>query len=144
MWLFDGSVDNLPGGYDKGELSPNSPVKELKSFPQDLVLVGRASILIKGLSSRLNIPWSLAQEWAPIAQATLDFSASQVAVTTDKKSNTPKGVRFRDVLSTLKLWGKTKGTAVVTKLPPQMRSRVAAIVVKIQERKARRKLLVKK
>lgn len=27
MWLFDGSVENLPGGYDKGELSPNSPGK---------------------------------------------------------------------------------------------------------------------
>ena len=48
MWLFDGSVETLPGGYDKGELSPNSPVKALKSFPQDLVLVGRSSILIKG------------------------------------------------------------------------------------------------
>ena len=36
-WLFDGSVDTLPGGYDMGELSPNSPVKQLKSFPQDLV-----------------------------------------------------------------------------------------------------------
>ena len=32
-WLFDGSVETLPGGYDKGELSPNSPVKQLKSFP---------------------------------------------------------------------------------------------------------------
>lgn len=93
MWLFDGSVTELPGGYDMGELSPNSPVKEvrgrassaprpgapcavpggplrgcrsrahleycssrmrprlsppqLKSFPQDLVLVGRATVLIK-------------------------------------------------------------------------------------------------
>merc|ERR1712127_350393 len=72
MWLFDGSVEQLPGGYDKGELSPNSPVKELKSFPQDLVLVGRSSVLIKGLSSRLNIPWSLAKEWGPIAQNALD------------------------------------------------------------------------
>ena len=36
-WLFDGSVETLPGGYDMGELSPNSPVKQLKSFPQDLV-----------------------------------------------------------------------------------------------------------
>merc|ERR1711907_652851 len=45
MWLFDGSVTSLPGGYDMGELSPNSPVKELQSFPQDLVLVGRATVL---------------------------------------------------------------------------------------------------
>ena len=34
MWLFDGNVETLPGGYDKGELSENSPVKEIKSFPQ--------------------------------------------------------------------------------------------------------------
>ena len=34
MWLFDGSTKVLPGGYDLGELSPNSPVKELESFPQ--------------------------------------------------------------------------------------------------------------
>ena len=32
LWLFDGSVETLPGGYDKGELSPNSPVRELQSF----------------------------------------------------------------------------------------------------------------
>ncbi|GMH78504.1 hypothetical protein TL16_g07828, partial [Triparma laevis f. inornata] len=71
MWLFDGSVKNLPGGYDYGELSPNSPVKELKSFPQDLVLVGRSTVLLKGLSSRLNIPWSLSKEWAPVARQVL-------------------------------------------------------------------------
>ena len=143
MWLFDGSVENLPGGYDKGELSPNSPVKELKSFPQDLVLVGRASILIKGLSSRLNIPWSLAQEWAPIAQGALDYNAGLVTMT-ENKSSVTKGVRFAEVLSTFKLWGKAKGTAAVSKLPPPLRSRVAALVVKLQERKARRQLLVKK
>ena len=34
MWLFDGSVEALPGGYDISEISPNSPVKVLKSFPQ--------------------------------------------------------------------------------------------------------------
>jgi hypothetical protein len=29
MRLFDGSVTKLPGGYDTGELSPHSLVKEL-------------------------------------------------------------------------------------------------------------------
>ena len=72
MWLFDGSVKKLPGGYDMGDLSPNSPVKELKSFPQDLVLVGRSTVLLKGLSSRLGIPWSLSHEWAPVARRVLD------------------------------------------------------------------------
>ncbi len=72
MWLFDGTVKKLPGGYDSGELSPNLPVRQLKSFPQDLVLVGRLSILIKGLSNRLGILWSLAGEWAPTAQSVLN------------------------------------------------------------------------
>eukprot|EP00814_Leptocylindrus_danicus_P010411 CAMPEP_0116044340 /NCGR_PEP_ID=MMETSP0321-20121206/26942_1 /TAXON_ID=163516 /ORGANISM="Leptocylindrus danicus var. danicus, Strain B650" /LENGTH=430 /DNA_ID=CAMNT_0003525419 /DNA_START=17 /DNA_END=1310 /DNA_ORIENTATION=- len=140
MWLWDGTVDNLPGGYDKGELSPNSPVKELKSFPQDLVLVGRSSILIKGLSSRLNIPWSLAKEWGPIAQNALDYSAGKFATETKEKS----GVRFRDVVRLTKRWGKAKATAAVTKLPSPLRTRVAAAIVKVQERRARKALVVNK
>ena len=130
MWLFDGSIEQLPGGYDKGELSPNSPVKELKSFPQDLVLVGRSSILIKGLSSRLGIPWSLAREWAPTARKVLD-PASELYV-----SKQAKGVKFRDVMTTFKKWGKAKTEVAIKKLPPRMRTRVAAIAVKLQERKS--------
>ena len=72
-WLFDGKRDSLPGGYDTGELSPNSPLKELKSFPQELVLVGRATVLIKGIASRLGVKWSLAEEWAPIARRVLEY-----------------------------------------------------------------------
>ena len=91
IWLFDASVTRLPGGYDTGELSPNSPVKELSSFPQDLVLVGRSSILIKGLSSRLEIPWSLANEWAPIGRKVLGMGGH---VSTSKSP--ASRVRFRD------------------------------------------------
>jgi len=145
IWLFDGSVQDLPGGYENKELSGNSPVNELKSFPQDLVLVGRASVLIKGLSARLNIPWSLANEWAPIAQNALDYSAGKLEVDSKENGgNAQRGVRFRDVLSTLKLWGKAKGTMAVTKLPQPIRARVAAVIVKIQDRRARQKLVVKK
>lgn len=131
MWLFDGMAENLPGGYDKGELSPNSPVKELKSFPEDLVLVGRASILIKGLSSRLNIPWSLAREWAPIARQVLDRRVAP-EVSSDSR------VRFRDVVSSFKQWGKGRATRVVQRLPAPIRTRVAGLVVKIQDSRARR------
>eukprot|EP00751_Fragilariopsis_kerguelensis_P033369 CAMPEP_0170963742 /NCGR_PEP_ID=MMETSP0735-20130129/39793_1 /TAXON_ID=186038 /ORGANISM="Fragilariopsis kerguelensis, Strain L26-C5" /LENGTH=585 /DNA_ID=CAMNT_0011380537 /DNA_START=36 /DNA_END=1789 /DNA_ORIENTATION=+ len=101
MWLFDGSTKVLPGGYDLGELSPNSPVKELKSFPQDLVLVGRSSILIKGISDRLGIPWSLAKEWAPIARTVLDINTGKVEPETASKD---KRVRFRFVRNTFKNW----------------------------------------
>lgn len=130
MWLFDGSVETLPGGYDKGELSPNSPVKELKSFPQDLVLVGRSTILIKGLSSRLNVPWSLSKEWAPTARRVLEGNR---AVKSEKKQDLK--IRMRDVVILLNSWGKGKASRAVTKLPPPLRKRVAAAALKIQKRK---------
>lgn len=137
MWLFDGATEVLPGGYDKGELSPNSPVKELESFPQDLVLVGRSSILIKGISDRLNIPWSLAKEWAPIARGVLDVNSGKA----QPKSGSSERVRFRAVLSTLKSWSKGRAKRVGTKLPSPIRSRLAAYIVKREERKSRKKLM---
>lgn len=128
MWLFDGSVTELPGGYDMGELSPNSPVKELASFPQDLVLVGRSTILIKGLSSRLSIPWSLAKEWAPIAKAVLDGDNGLGA---EKDGR----VRFRHVWTTIKQWGKGRATRTVQKFPSPIRARILSFIVKVQEKK---------
>jgi len=132
MWLFDGTVETLPGGYDKGELSPNSPVKELKSFPQDLVLVGRSSILIKGLSNRLDIPWSLSQNWAPIARNVLDRNYN---------NNKPIGagrVRFRDIFSVTKRWGGAKASASIRKLPAPLRTKFASIFLRFQDARARR------
>ena len=127
MWLFDGTVEKLPGGYDLGELSPNSPVKELKAFPEDLVLVGRASILIKGLSNRLGIPWSLARQWAPTARQVLDRTPTPAAAETR--------VRFRDVARSFKQWSKGKATAIVKRLPSPIRTRIVAAIVRAQERK---------
>ena len=135
MWLFDGSVEKLPGGYDTGELSPNSPVRELKSFPQDLVLVGRSTILVKGLSNRLGIPWSLAQEWAPIARTVLNNGRVPT-----KEADSSDRVRFREVWGTLKLWGSGRARAVAKKLPDPVRTRLAGVLLKLQERRARRKL----
>mmetsp|Transcript_3763 Transcript_3763/g.10824 ORF Transcript_3763/g.10824 Transcript_3763/m.10824 type:complete len:585 (-) Transcript_3763:426-2180(-) len=74
VWLFDGEVESLPGGYDTGELSPNSPVKELESFPEELVLVGRSTVLIKGIAARLGVRWSLAKNWYGTAQSALGLT----------------------------------------------------------------------
>jgi aarF domain-containing kinase len=137
MWLFDGTTEVLPGGYDLGELSPNSPVKELKSFPQDLVLVGRSSILIKGISARLGIPWSLAKEWAPIAREVLDTKADKGPITV---SSAEKRVRFRTVVSTLKQWAKGRANNLGRRLPVPVRTRLANSLLKLEERKARRAL----
>ena len=146
IWLFDGTVTELPGGYDMGELSKNSPVRELKSFPQDLVLVGRSTILIKGLSSRLKIPWSLAKEWAPIARQVLDANYQQTlsSATSTSDASMPRRVRFREVYTAFKLWLKGRSVKLVRKLPSPLRSRVAKIALYLEERRTRRSLLNKK
>jgi predicted unusual protein kinase regulating ubiquinone biosynthesis (AarF/ABC1/UbiB family) len=147
IWLFDGTVTELPGGYDMGELSLNSPVRELKSFPQDLVLVGRSTILIKGLSSRLKIPWSLAKEWAPIARQVLDANYQRtLASSTASNSDaiTSRRVRFREVYTTFRLWLKGRSVKFIRKLPSPIRSRVAKIALYLDERRSRRSLLNKK
>jgi len=143
MWLFDGTVENLPGGYDMQELSPNSPVRELKSFPQDLVLVGRSSILIKGLSNRLGIPWSLASEWAPIARSVLSSGYDGERSSNNQQANGDKSqrVRFRQVWRTFKQWSKGRATVVVRRLPNPIRTRLASLVVKLEDRKTRRRLV---
>ncbi len=134
MWLFDGSVQQLPGGYEKGELSPNSPVKALKSFPQDLVLVGRSTILIKGLSDRLEIPWSLSKEWAPIARRVLEGNRGLTASPgVDGKSNNK--IRIRDVLKLLKGWSRGKVSRAISRLPSPIRTKVAAVALHLQKRR---------
>ena len=139
MWLFDGTVQSLPGGYDRGELSPNSPVKELKSFPQDLVLVGRSSILIKGLSDRLGVPWSLASQWAPIARTVLAANAAVAEDTHESWNRTDRGrVRFRQVWDTFGQWSKGRAMKVAQKLPSPVRSKLAAMVVQREENRVRR------
>ncbi len=107
------------------------------SIIRDLVLVGRSSILIKGISDRLNIPWSLAKEWAPIARGVLDVNSGKA----QSKSASSERVRFRTVLSTLKNWSKGRAKKVGTKLPSPIRSRLAAYMVKREERKSRKKLM---
>lgn len=130
MWLFDGSVETLPGGYEKGELSPNSPVKALKSFPQDLVLVGRSSILIKGLSNRLQIPWSLSKEWAPTARRALEGNTKETNVVAKNAK-----IRIKDVLRLLKTWGRGKASRGISKLPSPVRTKVAAVALRLQKRR---------
>ena len=100
-------------------------------------MVGRSSILIKGISDRLNIPWSLAKEWAPIARDVLDVNSGKAK----PKSASGERVRFRAVLSTLKSWSKGRAKRIGTKLPSPIRSRLAAYIVKREEEKSRKKLM---
>ena len=69
MTLFgDKSVDEIPGGYSADELSADSPLKRLKSFPQALVLMGRAAVIIRGIASKLEVNYSLADAWEQAAR----------------------------------------------------------------------------
>ena len=147
IWLFDGTVTELPGGYDMGELSLNSPVRELKSFPQDLVLVGRSTILIKGLSSRLKIPWSLAKEWAPIARQVLDANYQRTLVSRTSSSSDAgmsRRVRFREVYTAFQLWLKGRSVKLVRRLPSPLRTRVAKLALYLDERRSRKNVMNKK
>jgi len=133
MWLFDGKVKKLPGGFDSAELSPNSPVKVMKSFPRDLVLLGRSSILVKALSNRFGMPWSLAQEWAPHARQVLNDNAELAASSKVKKPG---------VFKRVKSWGRSKLTGSISYLPASIRTKVARVALYFQ-RKNEAKLAAK-
>lgn len=101
------------------------------------MLIVALQILIKGLSNRLGIPWSLAKEWAPTARQVLANKYQPIADTAVEGQR----VRFKDVWRTLKLWSKGRATTVMRRLPAPLRTRVAALVLRVQERQTRRKLM---
>ena len=53
LLLFADPDVPMPGGFSSAELSATSPIKAIESFPQELVLLGRATILIKVCGSSL-------------------------------------------------------------------------------------------
>eukprot|EP00607_Mallomonas_marina_P003996 CAMPEP_0182437354 /NCGR_PEP_ID=MMETSP1167-20130531/84963_1 /TAXON_ID=2988 /ORGANISM="Mallomonas Sp, Strain CCMP3275" /LENGTH=229 /DNA_ID=CAMNT_0024630243 /DNA_START=1094 /DNA_END=1780 /DNA_ORIENTATION=+ len=69
--LFGNTQTKLPGGFAGEEISPNSPIVKVQEFPQDFVLLGRATVMIKGIANRLGVSWALSDRWTPIAQETL-------------------------------------------------------------------------
>ena len=44
---------------------------QVASFPQELVFVGRSTVLIRGIAAALGVEWSLSNEWAPTAAKVL-------------------------------------------------------------------------
>jgi predicted unusual protein kinase regulating ubiquinone biosynthesis (AarF/ABC1/UbiB family) len=72
LLLFADPDVEMPAGFSSAELSADSPIKAISSFPQELVLLGRATILIKGVAKRLGIPWSLADKWKGMAEQALE------------------------------------------------------------------------
>ncbi|KAL1508727.1 hypothetical protein AB1Y20_004822 [Prymnesium parvum] len=137
LLLFGDTDSKMPAGFSHDELSANSPIKQIASFPQELVLLGRATILIKGISKRLGIKWSLAEKWKPEAEAALACGVdgclmptwsnptSTVAKGSVDSSSSATSLRFRDVMRSyadssmmLAKWAGKKSSNMVGKVVP--------------------------
>ena len=131
IWLFDGSAQNLPGGYDLHELSPNSPLRDLKTFPPDLVLVARSTILIKALSNRFGITWNLSKEWAPIARQIVNRKSADIRsnkIFSPKRSSNPWNLLspFKRSFAALKIIANRIATGFFKRLPSPLRRIIAS------------------
>merc|ERR1711871_909187 len=116
--LFGNSATELPGGYVGAELDERSPIAQVMEFPQEFVLLGRATVMIKGIAKRLDMDWSLSDRWGSVAQQALDavdeerlpiWSVLLPRVQTKRDVNLPDSrvissrerPRFRDVLQAM-------------------------------------------
>ena len=155
LLLFGDADQELPGGYSTNELSDMSPIKQVKSFPQELVLLGRATVLLKGIAKRLEVSFSLADKWGPGCLLTaesasepslplwgkevIDATGEARSVDGAEADEETKKLRFRQVASLFKQWGKEKGgraaQRVIKKLPPKWRTKLLTMIVERQERK---------
>lgn len=119
--LFGNSDTKLPGGFAGEEISKDSPIVQVAEFPQELVLLGRATVMIRGIANRLGISWGLSDRWFEIAKESISstepkhvlpiwtVSSPQVYSSTEeftirkrnlynsKDANSDR-LRFRDVL----------------------------------------------
>lgn len=124
LLLFgDKTVDELPGGYDRDELSANSPLRRLASFPQSLVLVGRAAVLIRGIAATLNVPYSLSGAWvqaaaqADLTGAILPPWAREREVLGETYGQGPPSSRH--VLLTIRAWTAAKVKVMAKRVLPK-------------------------
>ena len=147
LLLFGDPDAPMPGGFSNAELSADSPIKAISSFPQELVLLGRATILIKGISKRLGIKWSLADKWKAMAEQALECGedgclmptwSAQGTAATARASGGSSGSggsgrpRFREVTSSIGSsgrlvgkWAKAKSIAVAGAVLPSPVKRLA-------------------
>lgn len=146
LFLFGDTDVELPGGYSSNELSDNSPVKFVASFPPELALISRATSLIKGIAKKLDLPLSLAETWTDGCHLIVDASL-EPALPLWSKRIVPHGSSlddassgetnsFRQIVSLLKDYAKVKGKRLakrtVNKMPPKVKSQVLDYVVKRQ------------
>lgn len=121
LLLFGNSDAKLPGGFNGQELSPESPIAQVTNFPSEFILLGRATVMIKGIARRLNMEWGLSDRWSSYAREALATSnptevmpiwcvVDPVITTTERlgvavRRGSSKGpIRFKEVLASLKSW----------------------------------------
>lgn len=121
LLLFGNSDAVLPGNFRGQELSPDSPIAQVINFPSEFILLGRATVMIKGIARRLDMEWGLCDRWSTYAREALATSnPSEVMpiwcvvepslTTTDRSGSSVrrgsnKGpIRFKEVLASLKSW----------------------------------------
>lgn len=75
--LFGNTGTKLPGNYVGEEISPQSPINQVAEFPSELVLLGRASVMIKGIANRLGIQWGLSDRWSKVALEAVSITNPQ-------------------------------------------------------------------
>ena len=164
LFLFGDSDRPLPGGYSTSELDDMSPIKLIASFPQEFVLLGRATVLLKGIAKRLDVPFSLAERWSKGCKLTVsaasapqlplwgkdvvddrDSGGISAASSSIKQSQQGGGgsdkdnkIQFRQVARLFKAWGTGKARRfierVVKKLPEGLRAKVLEAELRRMER----------
>lgn len=152
--LFGNTGTVLPGGYKGEEISPDSPIVQVTEFPQELVLLGRATVMIKGIANRLGLKWGLSDRWAAVAQEALKttpaerlpiWSVVRPTVATKGVATVPDGrnvagrapVRLQDLVGSLTvllkltgLWlSKHAGRVWTMVVPESVRGRIVRAAV---------------
>lgn len=141
LLLFGDPEAKMPGNFSSAELSDESPIRAIAAFPQELVLLGRATILIKGIAKRLGVRWSLAEKWRPLAEQALACGLdgclmptwSNPTPATRATESAGGSIRFRSVLRSfgasggmLGEWGKAKVGKYTPKRVKRLGAKVAA------------------
>ena len=145
----------LPGNYSSNELSPDSPIRLLTSFPQELILLGRAAVLLKGIAKKLNVPLSLVDRWREQCKDTLKTATTPSLPLWGHRcnyctgGNTPsfwgntgtigEQIRFLQIVGLTKQWAKGKvqrlWRRVVDRfLPPKLKASILELILARSEK----------
>ena len=157
----------MPGGCSTSELDEKSPIKLIASFPKEFVLLGRATVLLKGIAKRLDVPFSLAERWSKGCKLTVSAaSASQLPLwgkdvvddrdsggissassrSSMKQSQQGGGraadkdnkIQFRQVARFFKAWGKGKARRFIERVVKKLPEGLRAKVLEAELRRMER------